>query len=1612
MELSANKQVRKFNVTAKMNSKFSTENITSSFLLPINYIGVLNEMAQKVGAPFPEYKDLVAEGLPHCRVFTISCSFGEHVTHGRGYTVKAAKQAAAKAWFEIYSLNERAVRTSKFEYVCNVSAKTWSLGKALLGWDQMGEDEVKKALSRIAMNVASLAANLTPTGMSIFIVQLAVEFGYTLDVLATKLIELFTTLAEHSTQLIQNVIAGIRQLLLPIGQNVVQRIERYRNDRARDRAIREVARRTAIEMPEFTPQLIAGAAGALGGCAVLIAAMITGAKDFSSQKGFIKSITEFSTKIAKTKAGIFALIDMVKTFHVYVRDSVLAYLGQGVPSTIVRAYESLNPKHQDVPIPAEKFFEMIETLNSIDGENNMGINSEALKDGEFVLYYISKITTQNMTEKFAIPANAAAGLMATQRALEQRVKIARIKHGARESKFDPFCIWLTGDAGVGKSTAVAFINTWLQSFLSKDPERFQLPAQDRMCFSANFTQEYHTGYNGQYIFTIDDMCQDKPHLLKNSSLMFFINAKSRVPSNVTQAALEDKLCPFDSKIMICTSNVSHPNRDKEIHDRDALLRRRNMLVRMQMDDSFPFDPVLQRKVKFTLIDPMDDKKIDTPIARYETFSDLMRDIVTQYVAHYDAELALDGKTADTSAAENFAEKLWNERAVATMYKIPTMLKPAELIRQCKFEASRLKDCFSDIVRKYHWKLLVGISAIAAAAFATYQYMRKRVDVVCEDDTKVFMYATDSNNCGLAALVDPDSLVIYGVGYEDATCDHELNNHVRDCPEAMRQLAEWEKKFPEERALATYESKIMRAKPASKPTYNKELVRARAAARAIRSSFVEAMNIKSVVKVGITVNGQRREMNGVFIKDRFMLTCRHLFIGAKDGDPITITEYPQFSQPRVSEHMFEENRMKRVKDGEDSVVYEMGFEVKSHRDITERFFQEDLPESFYAASVAVYPYQSCIEGRTQVLTRHVDYAMDDEETEFAVVRGFEMLERTAPGRSGSPIVTDERANRAPTIFGIQTSMMDNGTRGYFEAITKSQIRATLKEFEQEKAVATMHYEPVVPEEMQHMCKQSLIYVCPAEKPVFQMQQTRLERSSIAAEYEIDDDLTEFVPSALRGRKDGKPVDVLAKSMAGFDRKYGRVDTRLADEVLREIVHEDRSVRKIRGLSPRLLTDHEVMNGLEGQGLKGVETKTSPGLPLVHMKQSGKPGKETWISRDENEQRVMCPEMWKLLREHEEMLKAGEAPPYLAYACLKDELRPLAKVQELKTRSFIILPMLMNLLIRKYFGMWIAVQHGLHNKISSSVGIDVNTEWTTLARRLLKVGSAIEDFDYADWDRSLHAEWFRVYADRVSSWYGDRKGSQGWRVRMKLMDILAHMPIQIGSHIVQTSGGNKSGCAITAEINSDVHDMLMLYVWKKVCQDTGKPELAGIEAFRDRVALALYGDDVVKATSVSVAKWFNGNAICLEVEKLGMKITPGDKISTEFRIKTLDEVTFLKRRFMKMDEDCGEYRAPLDKAVIQRMMLWVHKSDEPLEACAANVKGALCEAFFWGEAFYNETMDRVVKAWNYMDAGGKPLPSVTYHALWYNWTNKIRSELVPAQFQYSSGVRLETPEGAEV
>lgn len=1558
----------------------------------------LKERSDKERLLAPVYCALRKEGADHQPLFTVSCKYGPFETLGSGRTIKAAKQAAAMEWIALErtwkqaEMPENAEASISLKQLADIAVASWNLGKACLGYTEPNDESIKMTVSRIGLSAIQVAQNLTPRSVVVFILQVATEFGYTPDVLIKELTNLLMLVADCSKQLIQNLLSNITALFQPIV---------FQGDEMPEVAL------ASYDLPEFEPNQLAGAAGALGGCAVLIAALLTGTKDYSSQKGFLKHIAEFSTKLSKFKGGLYALMEMVKHFSAFVRDSVLRFLGACTPSTIVRAVESLDLKLRDRPLRADEFFSMIEKLNSLEGEEAMGMNPEALQDGQFALHVISKITTQNMADQFSIPPSAIMALADLRRTFEPRVRSASIRQAANRSRFVPFSIWIAGNSGVGKSVAMNYVSEWLMKALEQEPDRYELPAKERYFFSANFTQEYHTGYSGQYIFAIDDMCQDKPGSLKNSSAMQFIQWVSNIPANVTQAALEDKRCPFTSKVILCSSNLTHPNRSAEIVEQEAFLRRRHMLIYAAKSDTE--DVTLGRKIKFSLLDSKKETNcVSTPIAEYASFAEMMVSIVRAYKKHFAEQKKLESAIVDAPGLRDFLETVHEaparaddiddamreadevdgededdevETAEASVdYVLPTCLRPEELIRQCKFVATRLCDVWNDIKSRKVWRVVAGISAAAAVAFGFYMWSHKTDVIEAPGSTSWFDESWEVKE-----------------GCECCMCD----------------------------SVPSYDKKTVRKSPVkivTSPSYNKELVRARARAQVItatRSSFVESLRMRNVVKVSRNIAGAEGSQNGIFVKGRFLLTCRHFFYGMKDGEEFNITEYPQYERPHTSRHTFTSSRMRVVKGAKDAVLYEAGAEIQQHKNIVGKFFQSDLPRALQASSIGVYPTPVWQTGIAQLITRTVQHKLGYEaDAEVVQIEGFEMFGIAEKGRSGAILASDETHNRAPTIFGIQVSINQHRNNSYFEAITRQQIECTLKEFEPVDAERSMDdYCSEVPEEMADLCKSSLVYVGPAEQPVHQMTATQLRPSVVHERFETDETLTKYLPSALSSRAFGANpelagTDVLKFSMSGYERSYGTVDVKLADSILAEFVQEDKSTRKHRVLQPRLLTNHEVLNGINGHGLKGVELNTSPGLPYLHQKEKGKAGKHTWIEMNEQQERIMQESLWREFEQHEEMLKRGEEPNYLAYACLKDELRPVKKIWDLKTRSFIILPMQMNFLIRKYFGVWTAVQHSKAGQISSCVGIDVNTEWTDLKRSLIKVGSAVEDFDYTDWDRSLHAEWFRIYADRVSAWYGDRWGSPGWTVRRTLMDILSHMKIQIGAHVVQTYGGNKSGCAVTAEVNTDVHDMLAYYVWVKVCRDTGRDGLATLDAFRDNVALALYGDDMLKVTTHGVAKWFNGNTMLPYISALGMKITPGDKLSTEFTIKTIGEVTFLKRRFLEFEaEDCGLVRAPLDKSVIQRMVLWVHKSDDPIAACKANIKGALCEAFFWGKDFFLDFVERARQAWDQEEAYGEKFPSVTYETLHYNWTHKCVSDWIPAQFQYRVERELEGPPRAE-
>jgi hypothetical protein len=269
---------------------------------------------------------------------------------------------------------------------------------------------------------------------------------------------------------------------------------------------------------------------------------------------------------------------------------------------------------------------------------------------------------------------------------------------------------------------------------------------------------------------------------------------------------------------------------------------------------------------------------------------------------------------------------------------------------------------------------------------------------------------------------------------------------------------------------------------------------------------------------------------------------------------------------------------------------------------------------------------------------------------------------------------------------------------------------------------------------------------------------------------------------------------------------------------------------------------------------------------------------------------------------------------------------------------------------------------------------------------------EDFDYKNWDQHLHPELLMKVADIINVWYGDKLDSDAAKARRVLIHDLIHTTIMVKDLLFCKSSGQCSGCAITAELNCIVHDLLMYYVFRILCKQNNYR--CDLNIYRSRVQTIMYGDDIVKSTPKGY--FFVGDQIKPILDNLGMHITPGDKTSTEFTLKSPDSILFLKRNFTLDPEyktqsiEQHTVRAPLKKDIIENIYQWVRKSEDPLESVRDNCETALREMFMYGKEEFDKQRSEInskIDKYNnelYCSQKIKPL-TVNYNNLLYDFDN---------------------------
>lgn len=387
--------------------------------------------------------------------------------------------------------------------------------------------------------------------------------------------------------------------------------------------------------------------------------------------------------------------------------------------------------------------------------------------------------------------------------------------------------------------------------------------------------------------------------------------------------------------------------------------------------------------------------------------------------------------------------------------------------------------------------------------------------------------------------------------------------------------------------------------------------------------------------------------------------------------------------------------------------------------------------------------------------------------------------------------------------------------------------------------------------------------------------------------------------------------------------------------------------------RVLTREEAIRGVEGEPFyTGIKRQTSPGYGWPKV---GK-GKTHYLGEDEYV--TDHPEVVKATDEMLQRVKRGERSGTVWTDTLKDERRPIEKVEAGKTRLFAAGEMAYLILFRMYF-MGFAV-HMMRNRIrnESCVGMDVySREWDILAKRMLKYGPHVIAGDFSNYDGTLSAAILWKCLDVIERFYSNSTEEERHVRRMLWLDIVQSIHV-CGGDLYMWTHSQPSGCPITALLNSMYHSLVARYVYIQ-CARKHCPERLGLNHFSNYVMHNNYGDDDLWNIHPDIIDWFNQETMTTAFAEIGMTYTDELKSGNVVKSRSLEEVQFLKRRF-RYDATQGRYRAPLSLDTILEMAMWIKGDVNVEELTKQTLEDAVHELAQHDEATFDQHIIKFNKA----------------------------------------------------
>jgi hypothetical protein len=388
--------------------------------------------------------------------------------------------------------------------------------------------------------------------------------------------------------------------------------------------------------------------------------------------------------------------------------------------------------------------------------------------------------------------------------------------------------------------------------------------------------------------------------------------------------------------------------------------------------------------------------------------------------------------------------------------------------------------------------------------------------------------------------------------------------------------------------------------------------------------------------------------------------------------------------------------------------------------------------------------------------------------------------------------------------------------------------------------------------------------------------------------------------------------------------------------------------------RLWTNMEAVYGVVGDPIaKGLDPKASMGIPYIFNNLRRKDQLEGWSENGNGSV------LWQRFTAREEMARRGVVAETWWVDALKDERRSLAKILTGKTRSFCFPPLDHTILLRKYCGAFLTMLMSGDPIWSSTVGINPHgPQWHALATEL--EGFSVEHLegDYQGFDGNIDSPYAQLFLGVMNRWYDD--GTENKVVRRVLVESCMHRFAQAIDLLYQVFAGNPSGGGLTTHFNCFVNATYLRESWLAIqsIPTTKVAELRTLlRTFDDLFKDKNYGDDLLVATKASRSIF---KQMVDFLQTIGVVLTDADKSGGEFKIRKLEELTFLKHKFAWIPA-LRQYRGKFSLEDIHEMLNWVRKGDQ-FQRLRENCYQAQLFLFFHGESVYNVETQRIKAAFD--------------------------------------------------